>query len=295
MSALGRACGGRARAVLGGVLAASTLLACRGSSPAAASADTSVAARPELVGIRTEGRVMTVPGAMVDVVAEVGGRVVSMRVAEGDEVARGAVLAELDDREARAALDEARAQVAAAQADLAFADARYVRVDGLARRGTTAAEALDAVTRDRAAARARLDAATAAVDRLTAMLAKHRITAPIAGRVIDRPVDRGQTIAPGTRLLTIADLTRRQIEAEVDESDIARVHVGARVTMSADGFDSTWVGRVTSIPDVVVPRRLRPEDPARLTDTRVLLVKIDVPPDAPFKLGQRVDLRIATE
>ena len=218
-----------------------------------------------------------------------------MRVAQGDVVARGAVLAELDDREERAALAEARAQVAAAQADLAFVDARYVRVDGLARRGTTAAEALDAVTRDRAAARARLDAATAAVDRLTAMLAKRRITAPIAGRVIDRAVDRGQTIPPGTRLLTIADLARRQVEAEVDESDIARVHVGARVTMSAEGFDSTWVGHVTSIPDLVVPRRLRPEDPARLTDTRVLLVKIDVPPEAPFKLGQRVDLRIGPE
>jgi multidrug resistance efflux pump len=120
------------------------------------------------------------------------------------------------------------------------------------------------------------------------------VRAPIAGRVVARSVEPGQTVAQGTPLFTIADLSRRRVEAEVDESDIAHLRVGAPEAITAEGYrDSTWTGHVTSIPEQVVPRRLRPEDPARPSDTRVLLVRVAIPTAAPFKLGQRVELRIS--
>jgi HlyD family secretion protein len=47
---------------------------------------------------------------------------------------------------------------------------------------------------------------------------------------------------------------------------------------------------VEEVPDVVVPRRLKPDDPSRPTDTRILLARIALKEPAPLKLGQRVEL-----
>jgi hypothetical protein len=47
------------------------------------------------------------------------------------------------------------------------------------------------------------------------------------------------------------------------------------------------------VPDVVVPRQMRPQDPSRPVDTRVLLVKIKLEKAVPLKLGQRVEVEIA--
>lgn len=233
------------------------------------------------------------PGATVIVGAEVGGRVVAVQVVEGDMARRGSVLATLDRAEARAALEEARARLAESEAHLAFLPRHYDRIDSLRHGDHVSAEELDAVTRDCAVAQAQVLAARATVDRLTATLAKRVVRAPIAGRVVARSVEPGQTVAQGTPLFTIADLSRRRVEAEADEFDIAHLRIEAPVAITAEGYeDSTWTGHVTSIPERVIPQRLRPEDPVRPSDIRVLLVRVDIPKAAPFKLGQRVELRI---
>ena len=62
----------------------------------------------------------------------------------------------------------------------------------------------------------------------------------------------------------MADLKRVRVEAEVDEFDVGGMALGAAVKISAEGFPQVaWRGRVEEIPDVVVGRRLRPEDPGR--------------------------------
>jgi HlyD family secretion protein len=63
--------------------------------------------------------------------------------------------------------------------------------------------------------------------------------------------------------------------------------------VSAEGYgDRAWTGRIEEIPDEVVGRRLKPQDPGKPTDTRVLLVKIALQDPMPFKLGQRVEVAI---
>jgi len=92
-----------------------------------------------------------------------------------------------------------------------------------------------------------------------------------------------------------ANLDRIRIEAEVDEFDVGRVALGAAVTIWAEGFrGSSWKGRVEEIPDSVVARRVRPQDPGRPSDTRVLLVKVALEDATPLKLGQRVEVNIET-
>ncbi|HVY61402.1 MAG TPA: efflux RND transporter periplasmic adaptor subunit, partial [Planctomycetota bacterium] len=112
--------------------------------------------------------------------------------------------------------------------------------------------------------------------------------------VIARAAQPGETVQPGARLVTIANLARERIEADVDEYDAGRVTLGAEVTVAAEGHPGkTWRGRVEEIPDAVVGRRLRPQDPAAPADTRVLVVKVALLEPAPLKLGQRVEVAIA--
>ena len=62
--------------------------------------------------------------------------------------------------------------------------------------------------------------------------------------------------------------------------------------MSAEGFDRAWRGTIEEIPDSVVNRRLKPQDPSKPIDTRVLLVKVAFAEPTPLKLGQRVEVKI---
>jgi hypothetical protein len=61
----------------------------------------------------------------------------------------------------------------------------------------------------------------------------------------------------------------------------------------AEGYDAAgWSGTVEEIPDTVSGRRLKPQDPGRASDTRVLLVKVKLAEATPLKLGQRVEVEI---
>ena len=161
-------------------------------------------------------------------------------------------------------------------------------------RNATAPQNFDANLHSLELARARRSAAVACCDRFDALIAKTRITAPIDGVVTARHAHPGEIARPGTALVTIADLNRLRIEAEVDEFDTARVALGSPVTITAEGYGpAKWRGTVEEIPDSVVGRRTRPADPGRPIDARVLPIKIAFAEPTPLKLGQRVDVEIA--
>jgi multidrug resistance efflux pump len=101
---------------------------------------------------------------------------------------------------------------------------------------------------------------------------------------------RGETINAGDSLITIADLHRTRIEAEVDEFDASRVRDGGEVSIAAEGYDARWKGVIEEVPGNVVSRRLKPQDPSKPIDTRVLLVKVAMTEATPLKLGQRVEV-----
>ncbi len=240
-----------------------------------------------------EGRVVAYPGAEVAVAAEISGRIVSLPVREKSAVRKGDLIAELTSDDLRAALSEARAKVAEAEADIAYAERELRRIERLRDRLAGTQGEADARLRDLESARARRDAGKAACERWMALIAKSRIVSPIDGVVIDRFAHPGETVEPAMKLVRIADLARVRIEAEVDEFDISRIALGGLVRITAEGHaDRSWRGMVEEIPDTVVPRRIRPEDPGRPTDSRVMLVKIALAESTPLKLGQRVEVEI---
>jgi HlyD family secretion protein len=259
----------------------------------AAAAPTSGADAQGRAHVAAEGRVVTYPGAQVVVGTDLAGTVVVLNVQEKDRVRKGQLLAQLRSDDYRAALAEARARVAESEADIRLADADVERARSLWQKAVGSRQSVDKAERDVDAARARRATAAATADRLEAVLAKTRILSPIEGVVIARHAQAGETLEAGKPILTVADLSKTRVEAELDEFDAGRVRLEDAVAVTAEGYDGkAWHGRVEEIPDSVVGRRLKPQDPGKPEDTRVLLVKIALLEQTPLKLGQRVEIRI---
>jgi HlyD family secretion protein len=247
--------------------------------------------RPE--SVIAEGRLVTYPGAEVVIATELGGTIVQLPVRENAAIGKGDLIAELPSDELRASRDEVVARIEEAEAEIRFYEREVERRRVLISRRAASDVELDTNQRGLDVARARHRAAVAARRRYDVLIAKTRITSPIDGVVIARFAHPGETVEASARLVTVADLKRVRVEAEVDEVDIGGIAPGGEVVIAAEGFPGrTWRGRVEEIPGVVVGRNLRPEDTARPVDTRVLLVKIALLEPTPLKLGQRIEVEI---
>ena len=275
--------------IVGAALLVTAVWQARGAGPAVPAAASAPAARV----VAAEGRVVAYPGAEVKVGAERSGRLVRVVVQEGQSVHRGDLLAEIESEELRASLAEARAHVAEMEAEARLADLARERRRQLFQDKIVAVHDLDQATRDLEIAQARRETAGATVARYEAQLRKSRILAPISGTVTLRRVDAGQTVEAGDAAFTIADLSRLRIEGEAHEADAGAIAIGAPVIISAEGFPGrAWRGRVEEVPDSVTLRRLKPQDPSRPTDTRILAVKVAFSEPTPLKLGTTVELKI---
>lgn len=242
--------------------------------------------------VLAEGRVAVPTGAEVTLGAELSGKLVKLLVKEQDRVKAGDVLAEVDVKEQQAALNEAWARVKEAGTDVDFAARERKRSEQLWNSNVVAEASLDRSVHDANAASSRRSSLLAGAARISANIAKAKIVAPIDGIVTQRFTDAGEMVAAGAPVVTITNLERLRVEAEVGEFDAGRVRLGAPVTVWAEGFAARWSGKVAEIPDRVVPRVLRALDPSRPVDTRVLVVKIELDEPVPLKLGQRVEVEI---
>jgi multidrug efflux pump subunit AcrA (membrane-fusion protein) len=265
------------------------------ASPArAADGRTSATEAPASPRVIAEGRVVAYPGAEVVVGTEVAGLIVQLTVQEKSAVRKGDLIAALNADDLRASRAEADARVAEAEADIRFFEREARRDQALLARLASTPQNLDVNLRGLDSARARRLAAIATRDRYDALIAKTRVNAPIDGVITARHVQPGEIVEPRTPIVTIADLDRLRIEAEVDEYDTAGIALGAEVAITAEGYGAAaWPGTIEEVPDAVVGRRLRPEDPGRPIDARVLPVKIAFGGPTPLKLGQRVEVAIA--
>ena len=262
------------------------------STPARGGARPPVPQRDHVIA---DGRLVAYPGAEVVIATEVAGRIIRLPVEEKSVVHRGDLIVELLSDDLQESRDEALARIAEAEADIRFFEQEIKRTHQLRARNAASLVEFQGHERSLDTSRARRKAAIAQKRRFEALIAKTRITSPIDGVITARFAHPGETIDHAARLVTIADLKRVRIEAEVDEFDISGMALGADVKVSAEGFPHmAWRGKVEEIPDVVVGRRLRPEDPGRPADTRVLLVKIALREPTPLKVGQRIEVEITT-
>jgi multidrug resistance efflux pump len=97
-------------------------------------------------------------------------------------------------------------------------------------------------------------------------------------------------------LITVADIEKTWINAEVDEAEIGRIAVGNSVDVTSDAYPGKlFQGRIAEIADYVGARKIRPNEPAKNLDEQVVQVKITLQDNGPFRLGMSVDVRIHSD
>ncbi len=225
--------------------------------------------RRDLVSLVTaSGRIR--PHLSVDIQADVSGRIVELRVDEGEVVIRGDTLLVIDPTTFRAALRRAQAALSSAQATAAQARANRDQAERSLRRTRRIREQNKELISDQEletaetnfevnealyqAAEHQVAQARANLQEARDQLAKTVISAPMSGRVTRLNVEEGETAIvgtmnnPGTVLLTVADLSEMEAVIEVDETDIPEIELGDSADVEVDAFpDQTFTGRVTEI------------------------------------------------
>jgi RND family efflux transporter MFP subunit len=190
------------------------------SQPTASVTTVTVRRQPVELSITAVGTLQ--PVARVLVASQEEGLVTAVQVREGDRVAAGALVVELDDREVVAELAEARA-------NLDEAAAAWRRVESLHATGLASAQEMDS-----AVARQRVGAAR--VDALETRLSFTRITAPVAGVVTARSVEVGDLASPRAPLLELASGRGLLLRVPVSELDVVRLHAGDTAEVSVDAL-----------------------------------------------------------
>lgn len=207
------------------------------------------------------------PTNTVSVGSELSGIVKSVEVDYNDRVRRGQVLARLDTSKLealitqyKAALESAKGKVLQTEATVRETKAKlaqYQKVRELSKGKVPSQAEMDAA--EAAFERAKADAVSAAADVLQAEgtlkanetdLSKSVIRSPIAGIVLTRSIDPGQTVAATLQaptLFTVAeDLTRMELQVNVDEADIGKVRNGQKATFTVSSYPNrTFEGEIT--------------------------------------------------
>ncbi|MEO3715235.1 efflux RND transporter periplasmic adaptor subunit [Roseateles flavus] len=182
------------------------------------------------------------PVSTVTVGTPVSGTVAQRLVDFNDKVVKGQVLARLDSANFEARERQARAQLASAEARLAFAEGTLRRNEALAAQGFISTPQRDQSLREAEAARADRELARAQLDAARTDLNNSIIRAPVDGVVIKRSIDVGQTVAASFQtpelFLIARDLNEMVIQANVSEADVGQIREGQKVRFLVDAFPS---------------------------------------------------------
>lgn len=182
------------------------------------------------------------PISSVEVKSKASGEILELGAEIGDTVESGRLLARIDPRTPRNLVAQAEAEVAAAAARRATAQAQLARGDKLRADAWINDAEHEALELTVANARAEEIAARVALENARIALEDTEVRAPASGTILTRLVEPGQVISSptqdvggGTLLLTMADLGRVRARARVDETDIGKLSAGipARIRVAA--------------------------------------------------------------
>jgi RND family efflux transporter MFP subunit len=258
---------------------------------------------PARAGLSASGYIVARRKATV--AAEIMGKVVELPIEEGMVVEAGQVLAKLDPVLAEHDLALARSRAIAADAaaeaiaaDLQDAERVLRRAQSLSRSNNiaeadlTKAESHVGVLRAQLGqAKAQIETATVDANRAAAVLDKHSIRAPFAGVIVERSAQPGEMISPmsaggftRTGICTIVDMDSIEVEVEVNEAFIGRVHAGGPVSAVLDAYPNWTIPAavIAIIPTanrdkatVKVRVALKEKDPRILPDMGVKVTFLD--------------------
>lgn len=197
-----------------------------------------VAAEKGTVAVRVSATGTISAVNSVDVSSKVTGLIKEVKVKENDVVKAGQVLVVLDDTAINAQLRQMKAK-------LDNSSVNYERAKSLHSIGAYSGQRLDSALLE-------YEVAKTNYDNTASNLGDYVILAPIDGEIIGKPTPAGQTVSQGIStpmvIMTLADLSKMQIEALIDESDIGKIEFGQKVTFTVDSYpEKIFTGTVAQI------------------------------------------------
>lgn len=204
----------------------------------------------------------------VTVSPEIAGRIISVSTAQGDKVAKGDILAELD-------TTIYRAQLAEAEAKMTLWRANAERASNLMAKGAGTPKAVDEATSE-------LGVAEAALNLALANLAKTKITAPFSGTLGLRQVSIGEYMTPGQAIFTLSRIDPLYVDFAVPQTELAILKQGTGVDIRTDAFPGErFVGMILAI------------DPKLDAAARAVSVRAEIAnPDGRLKPGLFIEVEI---
>jgi len=185
------------------------------------------------------------------------GTLVFLGVEEGDKVKKGQVIARLDDSDVRATLQRSRENLRMAEADLNDAKLSAERLKILLREGMVAQAEYDTAEARYKRVVASIEAARFAVREAEVAVENMRIVAPFDGTVLKKNADVGEIVAPlagaassKAAVVTIADMSSLEVEADVSEANITRVSPEQSCEITLDAYPQQ---RYPGLVDKIVP------------------------------------------
>jgi RND family efflux transporter MFP subunit len=235
----------------------------------------------------------------VDIAPRTGGRLLDVRVKLGDRVRRGQVLAKVEDREiveqvrqAEASQEVSKATIRQREADLNVAKVNFDRSQNLFERQLLAKQALDDAESRYLAALAQVDLAkaqltqnNARLEELRINLANTSVSSPVDGFVGKRTVDPGAMVNTNTAILSVVDISRLRLVANVVEKDLRMVSAGDSAVVEVDAYPGEkFSGKIARVSPVL--------DPA----TRTAAMEVEIPnADAKLKPGMYARINLTVE
>jgi len=203
------------------------------------------------------------------VASKATGRLIWLNVREGSKVKQGEIIAKLDASDVQAAMAAVQANIRQAEAGVAQANVELVnaesdlqRAQELKAQGFLSAQAMDAATKRVNASKAAMTSAKAAVAVARSQLRVQQVNqdfteirAPFDGVVLNKNANVGDIITPfssaaGSQgaVVTMADMTTLEVEADVSESNLAKATIGQPVEITLDALpDTRFRGSIAGI------------------------------------------------
>jgi len=180
--------------------------------------------------------------------AKVAGELVAVTVREGESVKQGQLLARIDLTEVQARVAARHADVAAAKAQLVWAEKNRATQKALLDRAFISQNAFDSIQSNHDVAAAKLRAAEADLVVARKSLGDAVLVAPFSGIVSSRHAQPGERVPLDGKVVSIVDLSRLQLEASVPPAAIGQVKVGQPISFRVEGFgEREFAGRLERI------------------------------------------------
>jgi len=180
---------------------------------------------------------VVIPDRQVILAAKIVGRVEAVNVDEGDLVAAGEILIDIEDAELRAELAAAQARLKREELNRTYMKKLAERVQNLHDKNAASSENLDEATFRYAATAELVAGAGAAVAKARAQLNETKIRAPFGGIIIEKRAEPGDVTSPGRPLLKLEDHSTLNFRTSVRERDVPFISRGQKIIITIDALN----------------------------------------------------------